>query len=135
VSRKNPYSKKFIDAELKKVEDSVIFVALVDRAYSIDLLTQGHYVQRQVMLAVQMRKPVFLALEMHLPTGVKNMVRSYFPKIDKEIEYDGRYASERSRVMQSIEDLLQELFPEDEKPKANLTDAFNDPMHGLERIG
>lgn len=135
MSRINPYSKKFMDSELQKVRDSVIFVALADDEYAYDLFIDEHYIRRQANLAIELKKPVFLALEKRLSVMTKRKVRSFFPKIDKEIEYDRTSVSHREMIMEHIEQLLQALFPEDEQPKGNPTDAFNDPMHGLERIG
>lgn len=135
MTRINPYSTRFINAELKKVRDGEIFIALANRDYVRDIFMKGHYVNRQALLANQLKKPVLIAFDQSLPLVLVQRVRSAFWKISKEIYYNPDNASERNRIMEAVEELLQELFPDDENPKANPTDAFNDPMHGLERIG
>lgn len=131
----NPYDPSFINAELKKVREGEIFIALADLEYAHELYQPGHYLNRQASLAVALKKPILIAFDRNLPLILKQRVRSRFPRIEREIEYNRNDASERERIMEAVEEMLQELHPEEDKPEANPTDAFNDPMHGLDRIG
>lgn len=133
--RARPYSQRFIDSEIQKIRDSDVFVALADYAYIQDLFVGGHYVRRQINLAVEMGKPVLLAFEARTPEVIRRRVRSYFRRIDTEMSFDSRNVQDRQRIIREAEAILQKLYPDEDHPKAQPIDAFNDPMHGLERIG
>lgn len=135
MNKINPYSNRFINAELKKVREGEVFIALADHDYAKEIFMKGHYINRQALLANQLKKPILIAYDRSLPLALIERVRSAFWKIEREIYFNPEDATERNRIMEAVELLLQKLHPEEESPEANPTDAFNDPMHGLERIG